>query len=107
MATSYTAATGKRPLSDRPEIPDDDFAWFPYEYSGDGPEGWVAPPEDLPLPIYQRLAGGMPETVGAAELYRDYPTESAALAAADAAYERAVAEGAMGPIELASRPDAG
>lgn len=82
---SYTQATGKRPHHEG--LTGEPWSWF------DGGHAKY----DLPCRLFGLLEGGEP--AGPTGLYRNYPTEAAALAAADAAYERAVAEGAMGPIE--------
>lgn len=81
---SYTFATGKRPK------------WIhSYLYR------WTLPdppthndPEDLPKAIFDRLQAD-PRAYPQRWLFR---TADAALAAADAAYLRAVADGAMEPI---------
>lgn len=88
MAISYTQATGKRPSLD-PET----LAWRWY-VSASGQ--YDHEPDVVPAAIYVRM-----------DYQSHHDIYEAALAAADAAYERAVADGAMGPIELANRPDAG
>lgn len=77
-AYSYTGAAGKRPYGER----DRGFLWFRP----------LIPTEDaneLPDPVYSRLQGGMRD----ARDWMFYPTESAALAAADEAFRRAWREG--------------
>lgn len=90
MAISYTQATGKRPSLDwGGEI----LCWRWYVSASGQHDN---DPDVVPAAVYARMG-----YQSRYDVYLD------ALAAADAAYERAVAEGAMGPIELASRPDAG
>ena len=86
MAISYTAATGKRPK----RCDDGHYYWFGLGYSP------VIRGEAFAISarILVRLEGGK-----GGSLFISFPTEAAALAAADAAYLRAVADGAMGPIE--------
>lgn len=90
---SYTAAMGKRPMpdDDRGMEPGDGFTWFRTD-----PRPSMAkepiPVEDLPPPVFARLIGGI---LSYNHQWRDYPTESEALAAADAAYLQAVKDGAI------------
>lgn len=84
---SYTAATGKRP-----DWIGGEATWYdasdPVAQMRDEDDG----PSYLPESVFFRLAGGS-EGVG----WWTYPTEFAALAAADDAFRRAVADGAMPP----------
>lgn len=81
---SYTQATGKRP--------------YLMEACGQYRWGLIldranVAPEELPHEVFWSLQSERGDRTWV------FPTEKEALAAADAAYERAVAEGAMGPIE--------
>lgn len=78
MAT-YTQVEGKRPYGVAMGLA---WCWAP-RIKDSIPDR----PDYLPPPVWSRLEG------------EHWPTPEAALAAADAAYERAVAEGNMGPIE--------
>lgn len=84
---SYTAATGKRPMTDddRGMEPGDGFTWFRTDPRPSMAKEAV-PPEDLPAMVFGNLEGGI---LAYNHQWRDYPTEAAALAAADAAAERA------------------
>lgn len=95
-AISYTAATGKRPMADdgRGMEPGDGFTWFRTDPRPSMAKEPV-PPEDLPIEVFARLEGGV---LSYNHQWRDYDTESAALKAADEAYLRAVADGAMAAI---------
>lgn len=77
-AYSYTAAAGKRP----------GFSGMPKPWYWWGRPGHQS--EDLPIAIFDRLESGQP---GWKNLSQSYPTESAALAAADEAYRRARRDG--------------
>lgn len=81
---TYTQATGKRPSKW-------DFRWF--RDSDSNPVDNPPDPDELPAVIFDRLRleNGLHDWV--------FPTEAAAIEAADVAYERAVAEGAMVAIE--------
>jgi len=81
----YTAATGKRPFRACPGY----FGWADMAVVG------VDAEDMLPGAIHDRLEGGVAEPPP----WRVYRGRKTALAAADAAYERAVADGAMEPIE--------
>lgn len=76
----YTAATGKRPSLDSETL-----AWRWY-VSASGQ--YDDEPDVVPAAIYVRM-----------DYQSHHDVYEEALAAADAAYERAVAEGAMGRIE--------
>lgn len=88
-AYSYTAAAGKRPSPDKRHVPH--WAWFEI---GEDP----AEEDDLPTPVFERLQGGLPvmSINRPSALWHDYPTEAAALAAADEAWRRARRDGAIG-----------
>jgi len=77
-AIGYTAATGKRPRCSNPN-------WFWMPEAGD--------PLGLPFPVYKQI-GKMQRF----QLPVLFPTESDALKAADEAYLKAVADGAMAAI---------
>ena len=86
---SYTAVSGKRPgLTHR-----DGYRWFSVEdldqYKGELERCAF----DLPRVVFDRLEGGCLSLY----FYRDYPTHSEALAAADAAARQAIADGVWTP----------
>lgn len=85
-AFSYTQATGKRPKRLNESC---------YRWTSPDPSSHRAP-ENLPEVVFNRLDPDFDPVYPQPWLFR---TEDAALAAADAAYDRAVAEGAMKPIE--------
>jgi hypothetical protein len=83
-AISYTAATGKRP---RP-MTDGGCRW---SRDGRHNEGILEPLDAIPFEVFVRLEGNRVPVFC-------YDTESDALKAADEAYLRAVADGAMAAI---------
>ena len=86
---SYTAATGKRPFFDRDA--ECSYSWSNEMYL---PGDLGRRPHVVPDEVLTRMGGGQE---GWRNHYRSYPTEAAALDAADEAFRKAVADGAMPP----------
>lgn len=80
---SYTFATGRKP---EPQF-GSEHTWFKHEYSHEKSE-WFLPPA-----IFDRISGGRPNTLG----WVDYPTYFDAIAAANDAARRAIADGVWKP----------
>lgn len=88
-AYSYTFATGKRPnRHTRGE-----WTWFDIEQNQDEGEDYVEECDDLPADVYARLKGGDRDRAG----WVDYPSYLEAIAAANDAARRAIADGAWKP----------
>ncbi len=82
---SYTATEGKRPAFDEHTM---SYCWLDCGTDND----------DLPYYVLERLTGGKPKLgLGNALLWVAYPTEAEALAAADAAALKAIADGVWTP----------